>query len=145
MKLSEAMTLGHTLIREERMCYLEPKGAAWTDPPYSGPCGCAIGSALAAMGRTRSSDGVRDLHAIWPWTKGQPSLAMRAALMMAAGFPFTPALGPSVADWISAAHCNGAPRLKIAEILARYEPRELPPSSVERVEEAFARDGEAVR
>lgn len=57
MKLSEAMMLGDLMRKRVNHIYLSvhPDGA----------CGCAIGGATLAMGRT----GNEDHEALWPWLR----------------------------------------------------------------------------
>lgn len=55
MRLSEALLLGDSLRTRERYCFLDMS----TNPP----CGCALGGAALAMGRTEYKG---HLH-LWPW------------------------------------------------------------------------------
>lgn len=133
MKFSEAMALGHTLIREEATCFLVPDGADYYYTP--GPCGCAIGSALAAMGETDVDDGIEACEERWPWTAAPCPKELRRELEKLArvsGAHFSK--DDSIALVVSATHFWGAPRLKIAEVLSRYEPQELPAASLETQE-----------
>jgi hypothetical protein len=55
MKLSEAILLGDSLRTRTNGCYLNTR----TSPP----CGCALGGAQLAMGRTEDMA----FHELWPW------------------------------------------------------------------------------
>lgn len=122
MKLSEAISLGHTLIKESQSCFL------------SEGCGCAIGSAMATNGyrdqeelyldpefepNLEKNAPVKWLEDEWPWTK-EFYTAFGLEKLQGCDSPKR-----TVAEWISTAHVCGMPRMRIAEILSKIEPEEV--------------------
>ena len=127
MRLSEAISLGHTLIGESTQTFL------------CDGCGCAIGSAIAALGDEKRYyamplfDGsdylspIRWLHERYPWTMRQasdfPLLASKSGEFYR-----------TVANQISWLHATGMPRLEIAALIAQIEPPEEPAATPDPVE-----------
>ncbi len=114
MKCWEAISLGHTLIREDSSVFYS----------HEGDRGCATGSAIAATGEGQAYwagaeanmgySGIDWLQESWPWTAEIAPLGLAAALVQPTG--------ESIALSISCAHVRGMPRMDIAKILSRYEP-----------------------
>lgn len=129
LRLSEAISLGHTLIDESADCFLA----------HDDSCGCAIGSAIVALGDqeryrviplTHRGSGVEWCEERYPWTARAavdfPVLleSYRSAVNGIPGYANSPAT--TVAHAISDMHCCGVPRLDIARLIAQIEPD--PPS-----------------
>ena len=120
MLLSEAISLGHTLIGEGRDYYCELTN-----------CGCAIGSAAAALGKLKhASRDFRSIHTWfedeWPWTQ-RPATDFPPLLQIPHPlFGGRAAVAQSnVANAISYLHCNRyLNRLEIAALIAKIEPPE---------------------
>ena len=111
MLLSEAISLGHTLIGEDRRCFYDAELN----------CGCAIGSAAAAVGDAGKEDiGLHWCVTRWPWT-AEPALRYP---LLAKTMKGQPADFLSVAFNISLLHHGGMPRLEIAALIAKIEPPE---------------------
>lgn len=132
MKLSEAISLGHTLISEDRLCFYDP----------SANCGCAIGSAAAALGEARKlpikfrhiegeTDPFEWLASVWAWT-GLPATnfpqlygAWDSAVVGAFRcLSMSRRIGLTAGHAISDLHEVGMPRLEIAKLIAQIEPDE---------------------
>lgn len=123
MKLSEAISLGHTLIGEIRTAFRLEGGDG-------SRCGCAIGSAAEALGAPfmEQRSYLNWLRCVFPWTKGNvreyPELFAAYVGNCADDLALCEYRGKQdVAYAISGIHSNGMPRLRIAEIIARIEPQ----------------------
>lgn len=103
MKLSEAIELGSTLIVEDRSVYYVP-----STPQRNCPRGCALGSAWAAIGRTRYLVDRQEIANIFPICNIE--LSEHEAKLMGLTYHDS-----SLTFVISALHSsNKVPRLEIA-------------------------------
>ena len=117
MKLSEAISLGHTLIGENRAVFYSDCNVIGEPTP---PCGCAIGSAAAALGEATYLVDESWCERKWPWTAA-PATDF-PSLIRAGGGAYQN--GDTVAGLISGMHIYGMPRLEIAKLIAQIEPDE---------------------
>lgn len=109
IKLSEAILLGIGAVREERLQYLNLHGFGGRP----GVCGCAIGTALYAVGcrivygRDVPVCYTRAMEKLWPWTKTG-----------------------SIVSAMSLRHIRGETRESIAAWIATIEPQDESVDSV---------------
>ena len=119
MKLSEAILLGSTVVKNDRMTYLRI-----IDPEC--PEGCAIGTGLYAVGERLSPHGLcvfttdeamTTLYKHWPWTE---RLSGKYHCKIPEGYIREITIG----EEISTRHVCGEPRESIAAWIASIEPQE---------------------
>ena len=120
MKFYEAIELGNTLIGENHSAYYDSDTN----------CGCALGSAMAAIGKDLNSMQFGVFHGFqaatieaWPWT-GLPvsDFPELWAVSTENGRSLTEYSNNTVAMAVSHIHCAlGVPRMKIAKMLKPIE------------------------
>lgn len=102
MKLSEAIRLGIGAVKEDR--------GSWH--------GCAIGTALFAVGKTglihKHWDGLDALQEVWPWTEAPSTYHYVRGKSCS-----------SLAHEISFRHCSGESREALAAFIATIEPPDV--------------------
>lgn len=113
-KLSEAILLGIGAVKEDRKLFLR------FDNNHN-PCGCAIGTALYAIGHDTKhlmsdptgSIWVKEVTELWPWTASRSQSPIFSNLR-------------DIAQEISDRHLMGESRESIAAWIASIEPKDEP-------------------